>query len=142
MTRRYRILFAGTETVDEKAALHLTLAPLVDPRRDRLRDLWIASDSFRPVRARVAGNFTGKAESGVPWLIAFTTVDDATYVASETSEGAVRRGTATFDRVEIRFENVRPDRSATADLRFARPRSVAGLNAIEEPPETPVAGGC
>ncbi|HEX3548793.1 MAG TPA: hypothetical protein VHT53_00350, partial [Candidatus Elarobacter sp.] len=67
MTRRYRILFAGTETVDEQAALHLTLAPLVDPRRDRLRDLWLAPDSFRPVRARVAGNFTGKAESGVPW---------------------------------------------------------------------------
>ncbi len=139
VSRRYHVTYAGAETIDGDPALHLTLVPLIDPKRDRLRDLWIAPESYRVLQARVAGNFVGGAEAAVPWLIRFTSIGEATYVASETSEAPVRRGAAVFDRVEIRFERVAPDRGFTAELAFARPLAGGDLNVISEPPE---AAGC
>lgn len=141
-SRRYRATVVGNETVDGVAAVHLVLAPLLDPHRDRLRDVWIDPSSGRVLRARVLGNFTGKAEASIPWLIRFTTVDGATYIATESAEAPFRRGNAVFDSVEIAFANIRPDRSATAGLSFAIPADYGALNAIQEPAESSGRSGC
>lgn len=134
--RRYRVTLIGTDAVDGRTAAHLSLLPLVDARRDRLRDLWIVPSTSYVVQARIAGNFIGAGETNVSWLIHFTTIDEVTYVDKETSEAPVRRGRAVFDTVEITFERIGPDRSKTSELPFAVPPSYGALNVIEEPKES------
>jgi hypothetical protein len=134
LSRRYRITVIGTEPLDGTAATHLALVPLVDPRADRLRDLWLDPSTFAVLQARVAGNFAGKAEASVPWVIRFATLDGATYIESETSTAPVRRGKKTFDTVQIRFDAVRGDRGSPG-LAFALPPDYGNLNVVDEPPE-------
>jgi hypothetical protein len=131
--RRYSVTVADYAAVDGQPAVHLSLVPLIDSRRDRLRDLWLSPSTHRVLQARVLGNFTGKDESAVPWLIRFSTFDGATYLDTETSEAPVRRGPAVFDRVTIKFENIKPDTSSRSRLSFAIPADFSGLNVIEEP---------
>jgi hypothetical protein len=132
--RRYRASVIGTERVDDGPALHLALTPLVDPARDRVRDLWVDPVTYAPLAARVAGNFTGRAERAVSWFIRFATVDGASAIATETAESPVMRGRTRYDRVVVRFENVAP-RRGPASPAFALRASDAGLNTIEEPPD-------
>lgn len=132
--RRYLIAVAGSETINGQPTIHLTLTPLLDPRADRLRDLWIDARTNRAVQARVAGNFTGP-ETHVSWLITFASLGGATYIVSETSEGAVRHGASLFDRVEIRFEHVAADSRPESQFAFTLPLDTANLNLLEEPEE-------
>ncbi len=132
--RRYRITVIGPERVDDRPALHLALVPLIDARRDRVRDLWIDPQTAMPLAARVAGNFTGRAESAVPWLIRFSSVDGTIAIDTEIAEGPVQRGRTRFDHVVVRFERLTASH-ASRSLAFAIPPDAADLNAIEEPPE-------
>ena len=132
---RYRITIAGTETVAGFAATHLALVPLIDAHRDRLRDLWFDPATSVLVQARVLGNFTSGGNDDVPWLVHFTTIDGALYIASEESEAPVHRGNAVFDRVELRFDGVSGNHGS-AQLAFAIPNDFAHINAIAEPVET------
>lgn len=69
--RVYRISLAGIERDADGSAYHLTLVPLEDPLKYRLRDLWIDTKTYVPVRARIGGNFTDPACEQVPWLVQF-----------------------------------------------------------------------
>lgn len=133
-TKIYDIQEVGLETVRGTSTIHLALTPLVDPLRNRLRDIWFEPTSYRIVQARIAGNFLGRAESQIPWLIEFTTIAGATYIERESAEASLTRGRQTFDHIEIRFENVRPS-GPHADLAFVLPQNDAGLNAVVEPPD-------
>ena len=130
--RRYRVTAVGRETVDGRDAYHLALEPLVDAHRDRLRDVWIEAGSYDVVQARTLGNFTRGPESSIPWLIRFITIDGATYIASETSEGSVRSGPHTFEAVSVAFDDVKPEHGLT-DIQFAIPADVDVPGAFHEP---------
>ncbi len=106
---RYRITLAGHAPIDGRDAYHLALVPLTDPRRYRLRDLWIDTQTFDVLQLRVAGNFTAKATESVSWTVSFAQSGDGWYIASETAEApvAVARG-HVYDDVTIRFESLMP----------------------------------
>jgi hypothetical protein len=131
---RYRVTIVGTETVNGFPATHLALVPLIDAHRDRLRDLWFDPASDVLVQARVLGNFTGAGNDDVPWLVRFTTMGGALYIASEESEAPVRRGGVLFDRVALVFDGV-SEGHGSAQLAFALPNDYGALNTIAEPPE-------
>jgi hypothetical protein len=81
----YAVTKAGTETIDGVQTEHLVLRPLHDPKRFRLRDLWVDPSTMLPKRAVVAYNFTVAPEDMVSWRIDFQTVDGALYIAREAA---------------------------------------------------------
>lgn len=87
--RVYLISLAGIEPGVRGRDFHLTLQPLRDPLKYRLRDLWIDVDTYRTERARIAGNFTDTAMEQVPWMVRFRQVGDATYIASEDAQAPI-----------------------------------------------------
>lgn len=76
-------------SVSARVYFHLTLQPLRDPLKYRLRDLWIDVDTYRTERTRIAGNFTDTAMEQVPWMVRFRQVGDATYIASEDAQAPI-----------------------------------------------------
>jgi hypothetical protein len=130
--RRYRVTTVGTETLDGHDAVHLALVPLIDAHHDRLRDLWIDPTTLHVLQARVFGNFSGPHESPVAWLIRFTTIDGATYIASETAEAPIRSGPRAITAVHIQFDDIAPD-AGSPGLAFAIPQETGDGNSLEEP---------
>lgn len=85
----YRIALVGIESDQYGPAYHLTLSPLHDPLKYRLRDLWIDTQTFVTDRARIGANFTDVATESVPWMVRFQQIGGATYIASEAVEKPV-----------------------------------------------------
>jgi hypothetical protein len=83
--RDYAVTFAGSEILDGAAAERLALRPLRDPKRLRLRELWIDPATKLPRRAIVACNFTVAPEDTVPWRIDFRTIDGGLYIVREAA---------------------------------------------------------
>lgn len=83
----YRITLVGIEPDHQHGrAYHLSLAPLRDPLKYRLRDLWIDTSTYQTERARIGANFTDTATQNIPWVVRFEQIDDATYIESEDAE--------------------------------------------------------
>ena len=103
--RDYDVALSGIEDVDGTKAYHLVLHPVVDPSRFRLRELWVAKDTFATLKLINAGNFTA---SNVPWLVTFSEVNGARYIASEVALDPVRAGDHRYDNASISFEGISP----------------------------------
>jgi hypothetical protein len=88
--RDYAVTLVGTETIDGVQAEHLSLRPLRDPNRLRLRDLWVDPATKLPRRAIVARNFTVAPEDTVPWRIDFLIVDGGLFITRETALATLR----------------------------------------------------
>lgn len=103
--RDYAIAYDGIESVGGAQAYHLSLRPLHDAGRLRLRELWIDAQTFATVKVVTQGNFVN---SSVPWAITFATVEGAQYIASEEALAPVGSGRHLYERVTISFEGVGP----------------------------------
>jgi len=101
--RNYTITLAGTETIDGSPCYHLILQPNYNPSELRLREVWIDTRTFETRRLLSAGNFTG---STVPWLISFTNVNGALYIASETAQAPVGVGEHRYEKASIAFQSI------------------------------------
>ncbi|MGZ3496401.1 MAG: hypothetical protein ACXWNK_03720 [Vulcanimicrobiaceae bacterium] len=105
-TRRdYVMTLQGTEQVAGRVAYHVSLRPVHDPRRLRLRELWVDTQSFETLQLITAGNFTGIG-ANVPWTVTFDDVDGVRYIASEMANAPVSVGEHTYDRASISFEQI------------------------------------
>ncbi|HTA39913.1 MAG TPA: hypothetical protein VK760_12595 [Candidatus Acidoferrales bacterium] len=81
----YTVRLDGDETIDGATFEHLTLRPLRDPNRFRLRELWVDSATKLPRRAIVSRNFTVAPEDTVAWVVDFATIGGGVYIASENA---------------------------------------------------------
>ena len=105
----YTVTLDGDETIDGATFEHLTLRPLHDPNRYRLRELWVDSASKLPRRAIVSRNFTVAPEDTVAWSVDFATIEGGLYIESESALStlqeahgrAVSNATVTFDYAPI-----------------------------------------
>jgi hypothetical protein len=140
LARRYDVQLAEQTTLDGTDVYHLTLRPLTDPARNRLRELWIATSTFDVVAARILGNFTDRPATTIPWMIRFSTIGDATYVTSETAEAPLPNRPLVFNAVTIDFERIAA-RHGSRDILFAIPDNVDVPGHVHEPAETEVRGG-
>ncbi len=134
LNRRYAIRLLEETALDGTDAYHLALEPIADPARDRLRELWIATNTYDVLQARVLGNFTDRPATTIPWLIRFVTIDGATYIASETSEAPLPERPATLTSVAITFEQI-AQRHGSRDLLFAIPHDLDARGHVFEPNE-------
>jgi hypothetical protein len=105
--RDYVVTFDGTERVNGQPAYHLSLHPVHDPARLRLREMWIDPQTYATTQIVTAGNFT-TPQAMVPWTITFGTVDGVQYIASETADAPVSVGPHTYDRASISFQAISP----------------------------------
>jgi hypothetical protein len=102
-TREYTIRLAGTETISGHECYHLLLTPNGDPKRLRLRELWVDAQSYQPWQLLNAGNFTG---SQANWLVTFAQIGGSTYVVSETAQAPIGVGDHHYQHASVAFESI------------------------------------
>jgi hypothetical protein len=131
--RAYSVVYAGSDHVGDADLAHLTLQPLRDPTRNRLREMWIDPQNCLPVRLRVAGNFTTTPASVAPWTITYRNVDGATYLDMESADAPLNVSGHVYDDVRITF-SVGEAGTPTLldDLKASFDRS-ASKNVLREP---------
>jgi hypothetical protein len=71
---------------------HLGLTPLIDPRRDRLRELWLDTSSLLPLAAIVAGIGNAAPVTQVRWRVDFVQKDGGVFIARETALAPLNSG--------------------------------------------------
>lgn len=101
-TRHYTISLVGIEPYGNRADYHLVLTPLTDPRRYRLRALWIDTRTFATDKLAQDGNFASTLATRVPWTITFHDVGGARYIDTESASGPL----GALHDFTISFENV------------------------------------
>lgn len=106
----YAISLAGIDSVDGNPCYHLLLQPAREPKRFRLRQLWIDTQNFETRRLLIASNFTSSA---VPWLVTFAHVGDAQYIESEVAQAPVGVGDHRYESASISFEQITPTQRPT-----------------------------
>jgi hypothetical protein len=126
--RDYAISLVGDETVDGRLCYHLHLAPLHDPGRLRLRDLWIDQSTSATWKLIEALNFVDGPGTRVPWTVRFADIDGAHYVTSEEADAPMAVAGLVYTHTAVRFEDVR----AVSKLDF-RPTSYLPSDLIQEP---------
>jgi len=86
VVKDYDVRYVGAETVDTHRVYHLALAPLHDPERLRLRDLWVDTSLYTVVKASVLGAVPDGPASKVPWTVKFAQYDGGWYISSERAD--------------------------------------------------------
>jgi hypothetical protein len=96
IARDYTIALVGTERVRGVETYHLTLVPLRDPAKFRLRDLWVDTSDYATVQLAVAGLFDGKPYDGARWIVDYVTFAGRVYVQQIHTDDALKFG---MDRI-------------------------------------------
>jgi hypothetical protein len=96
VARDYRIALAGTEHLRYGDAYHLTLQPLRDPRTYRLRDLWIATNTYATVQLTLAGLFDGRPYADARWTVTYAPLGGRWYVQQIRTDDTLRFGLDRF----------------------------------------------
>lgn len=119
-TQTQRRLYEVTlvETLHEGSATtyHLTLTPLVDPWRHRLRELWVDAATMKPLRAVVAGIGNRAPLTKVDWMVDFHEVEGGFFIDHEHALEPVDYGgnghftdfTITFAPLQLGHEPADP----------------------------------
>jgi hypothetical protein len=84
-THDYAVKLLGM--LDGGQTYHLGLEATHDPGRLRLREMWVDATTFVTRRILISANFSKAPYDTVPWLIDFTHIGGADYIAKETALG-------------------------------------------------------
>ena len=116
--RDYRITLRGVESLDGHTCYHLSLEPLHDPGRLRLRELWIDSTTYATIALREASNFITGPGTSVAWTVTFSHVGAARYIKDERAEDSIAYGGLIYTKAFVRFQNITAQRKAVHKNRF------------------------
>lgn len=121
LARNYEIMCASTSPEDGDA-VHLVLRPTHDPKRLRLRQLWIDPVTFAVRKIRSAGNFTDGPPLHVDWLTTYKQIEGSTYIDREMALGPLGYGRGkVYENVSLVFENLVPERRASVRMLLPQP---------------------
>lgn len=109
----YDMKLAGVEPVGGHTDYHLVLHPLRDPKRYRLRDIWVNTKTYFTDRLDSDGNFVSGPGPGVEWTVDFAQIGGAPYVARETASAPLRYPGATYTTAAVLFEDVHETKPAS-----------------------------
>lgn len=105
--RDYTITLDGIEPVHNHDDYHLSMKPLADPLRYRLRDVWIDTSTYATDKLRIGANFNDKATESIPWLVNLRQVGGVTYITNEAAEAPIDGFHGRmYDAFAISFENI------------------------------------
>lgn len=102
----YDMKLAGIEPVAGHSDYHLVLHPMHDPKRYRLRDIWVNTQTYFTDRLVSDGNFVTGPGPGVDWTIDFAEIGGAPYIARESASAALRYPGATYTSAAVQFEDL------------------------------------
>jgi hypothetical protein len=114
VVRTYDVTDLGDLAENGVALHHLGLRPLRDPRRYRLRELWLDAKTSLPVRAVVAGIGNRWPLDAVDWRVEFKQLAGGTYIARETALMPLNTDGGRLDDVTITFAELRATNRLTA----------------------------
>jgi hypothetical protein len=103
----YNVTSLGTTTENGVALVHLGLQPLKDPKRYRLRELWLDPTTRFPVHAIVAGIANHDPLDTVRWRVDYKTIDGVPYIDKETALEPISTNNGEADDVTITFVNLK-----------------------------------
>ncbi len=104
--RSYIITLNGITALNGHKDYDLTLRPIRDPGRYRLRQIWIDTGSFATDKLISQGNFTEGGMTGVQWTVLFHQVNGVSYLASERTEQPFVISRRAYDSATIAFTNI------------------------------------
>jgi hypothetical protein len=104
--RSYIITLNGITALNGHKDYDLTLRPIRDPGRYRLRQLWIDTGSFATDKLISQGNFTEGGMTGVQWTVLFHQVNGVSYLASERTEQPFVISRRAYDSATIAFTDI------------------------------------
>lgn len=104
--REYTITLAGIEPVDGHSDYHLKLSPVTAPKRYRLRDMWVDCRTYFTDKLATDGNFVNGPGPGVTWVVTFSNVGGAPYIAQEQAQGPLTYPQAIYQQAVVSFEDV------------------------------------
>ncbi len=90
--REYDVTLAGIEPYGPRYVYHLVLRPVSEPTRYRIRDLWVDTQTFVPLKLRSAGIFPQGQAAALNWDVAYTVVNGFWLMDREWAETPVRTG--------------------------------------------------
>ncbi len=96
VARDYRIALVGTERVRDVDAYHLSLVPIREPNRNRLRDLWVGTGDYATVKLATAGLFNGRPYDEALWTVTYVQMDGRPYVQQIKTDETLRFGIDRF----------------------------------------------
>jgi len=106
----YTVALVGPEDVNAIPCWHLSLKPVGNPGTYRVRDIWIDRVSAELVRLKTDGNFTAKVTGKGLWTVDYARdAEGSWYLASETSDGSVETDDVSYQRMRVRFVDVKRD---------------------------------
>jgi hypothetical protein len=134
VARDYRVSLLGVEPYDRGQAYHLALSPERDPKKFRLRELWVDTESFALLKIVSAGNFNQGPALGARWLTTFQTLDDCRVVDREIALDPLDYGRGReYSDTTVSFEILRkPEAYKQPLLIFRKP---PGDDDLTEPGE-------
>jgi len=102
----YAVTLVDERAIDDSPTYHLRLTPLHDPKRLRLRELWIGTFDYLPRRAVIEGNFTTAPLTDVPWIIDFSVMNGEPLIVRETASTLFLPHQQVVTDVVIAFEDI------------------------------------
>jgi hypothetical protein len=90
--RDYQIALVGIEHLAGGDAYHLSLTPLRNPQVYRLRDLWVATDSYATLQLAVDGLFEGKPYEDARWTVSYVPIGGQYYIQQIRTDEVLRFG--------------------------------------------------
>lgn len=129
-TQIYDINLVGVESLNGSSAYHLALKPLRDPSRYRLRQLWIDTATYAPLKLVEQLNFVDGPGTTVPWTVTFMQRNGVTYIARESALNPMQLHKHRYSKAWIDFEGVHPVERFSLSLWQFRPDYVL---VIQEP---------
>jgi hypothetical protein len=108
IARTYDVTDLGDVAENGITLHHLGLRPLRDPRRFRLRELWMDAKTSVPVRAIVAGVGNRTPLERVDWRVEFAQDQGGTYIAREVALAPLDVDGVRLEDLTITFAERRP----------------------------------
>jgi hypothetical protein len=129
--RAYDVSLVGTETLDGTPAYHLALKPLREPKRYRLRDLWVDTTTYAPRKLVEVANFINGPGTAIPWSVTFKQQDGALYSDRETALAPIHYRALIYTQASVSIEDVTAVEKLPRDLSDFQPEDPGGM--LEEP---------
>jgi hypothetical protein len=101
--KNYAVTSLGTTNENGVALVHLALNPIHDPKKNRLRELWLNPITELPEHAIVAGVGNHAPLDSVNWKVDYTTVDGVPYIDRETALSPISTDNGEATDVTITF---------------------------------------
>ena len=115
VARTYDVTDLGDLTENGVVLHHLGMRPLRDPRRYRLRELWLDAKTSLPLRAVVAGIGNRWPLDAVDWRVEFKQLEGGTYIWRETALTPLDTDGGRLDDVTITFADLRATNRLTPE---------------------------